>query len=185
MNIVTAVKAYNTEYGAYPNVRPSPARPAAGDTLVGDMVVGRNLFPPPVADNGALFDILRNLSNATTNKDFAGNPRHIIFFEGKSVSDPSHPRSGFLDNPKPADLDRKGSFYDQWGTQYFVIFDTNLDNEIDVSKIYTDFPASKLPKTGVGVFSFGKDRALGSPGTGILHQYKSGGKTSDDVISWQ
>jgi prepilin-type N-terminal cleavage/methylation domain-containing protein len=185
MQVVAAVKAYNTEYGKYPNVQPN-ATTTAGDTLVGDMDTTSGMGSQPVADNNTLFDIIRNIADNSANKDNQGNPRRIVFFEGKAVSNPSAPKSGFLDNTaNGGKASSKGGFYDPWGTEYFVYLDTDYDNQIDVSANYQDFPKDSSPQVGVAVFSLGKDRSLGSPSAGVNSKYKSGNNTSDDVLSWQ
>ena len=190
MQIVAAVKAFNTEYGKYPNVDPTGTPPAAGtDTLVGDMKKGSSLAQQPTVDNNALFNILRSISDNSANQTFTGNPRRIVFFEGKSVANPASPKSGFLDNPNAngggGGNTTKGGFYDPWGTEYFVYIDTDYDNQINVSQNYTDFPVTASPQVGVAVFSLGKDQTIGSPSAGVTNMYKSGSNTSDDVISWQ
>jgi len=187
MNVVAAVKAFNTEYGKYPNVDPNAANGATGDTLVGDMNTTTGMANKPTQDNNTLFDILRNLQNGTSNSNYTGNPRRIVFFEGKSVTNPTAPKSGFLDNTSNGgNSSSKGGFFDPWGTEYFIYMDTDYDNQIDVSANYTDFK-NAFPQVGVAAFSFGKDRALGSPNASpaISSAYKQGNNTSDDVLSWQ
>jgi prepilin-type N-terminal cleavage/methylation domain-containing protein len=184
MNIVAAVKAYNGEYGNFPNVIPNPASVVSGDIIVGDMVAGNGLSPAPISDNNGLFNILRNIADSSVNNNYNGNPKRIVFFEGKSVSNPASPKRGFLDNPAPNNTAQKGSFYDPWGTQYFIIINSDNDNTIDVGQIYTDFQTS-LPQVSIGVFSFGKDRSLSSPSQGLTNVFKSKDRICDDVISWQ
>jgi len=167
-NIVAALKAYKQEYGKYP-VSTSDVK----DTLVGDPVRGASLSPAPI-DNSNLFNVLRGIPDERGNKDHQGNPRRVVFFEGKYVTNPAAPKSGFHD----------GSLFDPWGTQYFVIMDTNSDQHIQVDTFYQDFKG-KLPEVEVGVFSFGRDQQLGSPGKGLNNMYGSGDRVSDDMISWQ
>ena len=157
--IVTAVKAYNTEYGKYPNPNSSPT-----DALFGGK---------PSTTNGELFNILRAL-DVTPNSKHIFNPRRILFFEGKAASNKETPKGGFADN---------GTFYDPWGTPYGIVIDFDYDNTVDKLP-YTDFTGTgKSPQTGCAVFSLGKDGIVGSassPGA-----YKTGSNTSDDVVSWQ
>ena len=160
-NIVTALKAYNTEYGKYPATSSSTTAPT-GDVIVGDTVGGAT------TGNEFLFNILRNIgTNAATPNP--GNPRRISFFEGKAAT-ATPPKGGFSN----------GAFYDPWGAQYCVAIDVNYDNLLDTLP-YTDFKTTTTyQQTGVGAFSLGKDGKLGLNG-----KYKDGSNTSDDIISWQ
>ena len=153
--IVAAVKAYNTEYGKYP----------VGNfaATTGDYKVGANN-----GDNTPLFNILRAKEPTPTY-----NPRKIVFFEGKAVSNTTAPKSGFADTGATG-----GPFYDPWGGEYGVIMDADYDNQVIVP--YTDF-ASPV-QTGCVAYSMGKDGKLGNNGDS---RYKSSGTPSDDVISWQ
>ncbi len=173
MNIVAAVKAYNTEYGKYPNAK-GAGTPPEGDVIVGDKTVGK-----ADEDNAELFNILR-AKPIGTNLNHALNPRRIVFFEGKSVSNADAPKGGFADTAGKGVL---GAFYDPWGAQYCVVIDANYDNVLD--KIpHSDFMgATKGPQTGCAVYSLGKDGLLGSKDTGDA--YKRASSTSDDIISWQ
>lgn len=158
--IVTAVKAYNAEYGKFPAAS-SSATPPTTDVIVGDSVGGGT------AGNEFLFNILRNIgTNATTPNP--GNPRRIPFMEGKaSTSTP--PKNGFAN----------GAYFDPWGAQYCVAIDFDYDNQLTTLP-YTDFKGQAVPQTGVGAYSIGKDSKLG-----INSKFKDGSNTSDDTISWQ
>jgi prepilin-type N-terminal cleavage/methylation domain-containing protein len=172
LTIVGAVKGYYTEYGKYPTV--SSPLPTV-DTVVGPSSGGAD------TSNAALFDILRSIDRGA-NKNFAANPRRIVFLDVKSVSNPDQPRGGFLD--KTGGAGTVGAFYDPWGTQYNVVLDFDFDNTISVEP-YSDFNADDAPKTGVGAFSLGKDGLIGQPAAGVTGKYREGNKPSDDVISWQ
>jgi len=176
LQIVTAVKHYNTEYGKYPAI--DSANSGGSDVLVGDRKAGAS----PKADNNALFYTLRAIGKGA-NSDHKLNPKKIVFFERKAASDPAAPKSGF--NDKSGGTGSMGSLYDPWGTQYFIMLDSNGDNELDMGQAYSDFSSpDDRPKTGVGVFSAGKDGVLGDAknGKGV---YKPRQGVSDDVISWQ
>jgi prepilin-type N-terminal cleavage/methylation domain-containing protein len=188
MQIVTAVKQYYQEYGKFPPVvEDTTSVDPTKDTIVGDPAMGGSIQGP----NNALFNTLRAI-NKTPNLDDKYNRRKVIFFESKSVASTTggKPRGGFYDHVEgggspPADQD--GCLFDPWGHQYGVIMDTNYDNRIDLTGIYSDFagadPTSGLaPRFTVGAFSMGKDEKIGSKNTGSM--YKSGSETSDDVVSW-
>ena len=168
MNIVVAVKQYQTEYGKLPDVTPAPT----GDVLVGDADAKATI------DNSALMDTLRAIGRGM-NEHHAQNPRRIIFLEGRTVRDASAPRAGFADN---AESKKRGCFFDPWGKQYCVAMDANYDNTIDVAAQYSDFAGENAPGVTVGAFTMGKDGALGAKGDAI---FRKGGAISDDVISWR
>ncbi len=197
--IVTAVKAYYAEYAKYPTLSTDDNQTKqsssgsnnnnnqSNDTFTGDksLVDGVGIQ----FDNSALFNTLRNLTGDPNTKDHLTNPRQIVFFEGKTVSNPESPKGGFLDatnnNNSGANAKQIGCFFDPWGFQYAVGMDTDYDNQVDVSKIYTDFPSESSPHLGVVVLSVGKDGQVGSPSQNMKNMYKQGTKTADDVISWQ
>ncbi|MDR3402272.1 MAG: type II secretion system protein [Chthoniobacter sp.] len=168
--IVTAVKQYYAEYGKYPlGSLATPASPT--DVLFGDSS----------NSNQILFDILRNIGQ-TVGQPNQYNPRAIVFFDGKSVSDPNNPKSGFATQDAGNGV-TKNSFVDPWGNQYRICIDGDYDNKIS-NLPYTDFQNSAAPLTGVCVFSLGKDGGLGNAKAGD-NTYRSNGTTSDDIISWQ
>ncbi len=155
-NIVAAVKAYNTEYGKFPNP----------NTSTSDAVMGG-----ASGDNADLFYVLRAKPQGK-NDAHKFNPRRVIFFEGKSATNPTAPKGGFSDT--------NGNFYDPWGAAYGVGIDYNYDNTVS-DLPYTDFKsATTAPQVGAAAFSLGKDGLLGTGGA-----FKNASGTSDDVISWQ
>lgn len=181
MQIVAAVKAYHTEYAKYPDLS-NGASSTTSNTE--DLFVGDTVAKAP-NENFVLFNTLRAI-NAPPNADNILNPRKIVFFDGKSVSDPESPRGGFLEKAAGgAAGGTAGSYFDPWGKQYTVMVDTNYDNQLDMGQCYTDFSSdSDKPRTGVGAFSMGKDKKLGDAEAGE-GKFRSSGKVSDDVISWQ
>ncbi len=182
MNVVAAVKAYNTEYGRFPDVAAKKGAAAAqtSDVLVGDKKVGA-----VADDNSALFDSLRSLDQGV-NEGHTKNPRRVVFFEGKAVSNPTQPRAGFLDKTDGGSgsaTASKGTYFDPWGTQYNVVMDADYDNVIKVDDQYSDFKhPAESPRTGVGAFSLGKDTELGTKGD---KKFRKDNEPADDVISWQ
>ncbi len=163
MNIVSAVKAYQTDYGKYPSVlATTPTTPA--DVIVGDTAGGA------AAGNENLFNILRAIPTGT-NAAHALNPRKTVFFEGRNARNAATPKNGFATT---------GAYFDPWGAQYCVAIDADFDNQLTTLP-YQDFNgATKGPRTGIGAYALGKDGKLGINGS-----FKEGGNTSDDVISWQ
>ena len=183
LQVTNAVKNYFTEYGKYPSVSTAPAGSGSGsgtepDTLVGSSAGGL----PVVGENSVLFNTLRAISSSP-NDQHVLNPRRIVYFEGRSVADPSAPKGGFLD--RVGGTGSQGSFYDPWGNQYYVLMDTNYDSVLDTNMAYSDFSSEDAkPRTGVGAFSLGKDGVVGDA-KGARGVYRSGQTLSDDVISWQ
>jgi hypothetical protein len=93
--IVTAVKAFYTEYGKYPLV--------TADTLYG----------PGGTSSADLFYSLRAVAlgaNAPVNGVPAVNSRAIVFISPPDVKNPANPRSG-IGTTTGAD-----QYYDPWGT---------------------------------------------------------------------
>lgn len=165
--ITAALKAYYTEYGKYP-LDDLDERSGKSDILFG-VTEGFS--------NARLFNLLRyNTSSPETAKY---NPRGIVFFDGRTVSDPAQPRSGFI--PDSANAANAGAFFDPWGNEYRIAIDANYDNIIS-NLPYTDFQNANAPHLGVAVFSLGKD---GRPGKNGDNTFKTGSDQSDDIISWQ
>lgn len=104
LQIVTAVKAYQTEYGKYPVKEGS----TADDTYSGD--------------NDRLFNILR--ATATEGYDLEMNPRKIAFIEIPTAKNIAAPKSG---------LGGDGKFYDPWGMPYSITIDSDYNNKIDAN----------------------------------------------------
>ncbi len=188
-NIVTAVRTYNVEYGKFPSIAGAgkAADPSAAveDSICGDEAAGADSGTP----NSLLFNTLRAIPEGLNAEPPNGrNPKKIVFFEGRSVSNVQQPRGGFVDQ-QGAGAGVKGSYFDPWGKQYTIIIDQNYNNVLNLQKQYKDFTDSAQDDTedigirsGVGAFSLGKDNALGNAGN---KAFKSGTETSDDVVSWQ
>jgi len=167
--IATAVKQYYTEYGKYPLGDQATANPT-------DIIFGDATTP-----NQVLFDILRNQNTTNPGTPNAYNPRAISFFEGRTASDSSAPKSGFAPADGPNGI-TKNCYIDPWGSQYRIVIDGDYDNKITKNLPYTDFQDTTAPLTGVCVFSVGKDGKVGNNGDNM---YRNNGTNSDDIISWQ
>ncbi len=163
MQLVNAVKAYNTEYGRYP----IPTATAVDVSYVGTA-------------NAPVIDILRyNTAGSNAASVTSMNPRAIVFIEVPSVKDAATHKSGILTTT--------GVWYDPWGNSYNLAMDGNYDNLLNSSvspnvalpSFYTDSNFSPI-STGVIAWSYGKD---GKQGTNGDNKFANG--ASDDVISWQ
>ena len=172
LQIVNALKSYQTEYGKFPSVTSATTSAPSGDVLVGDADAQATI------DNSALMDTLRAIDRGL-NAHHALNPKRIIFLEGRIARDASAPRGGFADH---AEAKKRGCFYDPWGKQYGVVMDADSDNTIDVTAQYSDFSGENAPRVSVGAFALGKDGTLGTKGDG---RFRKGEAISDDVISWR
>jgi len=179
--VVAAIGQYQTDYGKYPVADYTATNPTA------DLVLGDRTKANAVDDNADLFNILRAL-NVGKNADNAYNPKRVTYFDGKIASNPSAPKSGFLDAPGTG---VRGALYDPWGKQYTIVMDANYNQVINLAGLYSDFTAKSQDgvdagaRFGIGVFSLGKDGEIGSPKDGVTGMYRNGDKISDDVLSWQ
>jgi prepilin-type N-terminal cleavage/methylation domain-containing protein len=185
--VVVAMNAYYTEYAKFPptQIGADPSAGAAGDTTVGDSRMGAT------APNNAVFFTLRNIPMGP-NMEYAANPRKVVFYDGKSanVSGSGRARGGFYDRTESGGspgASEMSCLFDPWGNQYGVVMDSDGDDRIDLTGIYTDFtgadPASgQAPRRKVGAFSMGKDEKLGTKGD---RAYRRGSEKSDDVLSWE
>ncbi len=192
VNIVAAVKQYNVEYGKYPIIE-DPVADATKDAVCGSEKAISGGSP---IKNSELFNTLRAIAagingsggggkggGSGSSNDHRMNPRRVVFFEGRSVTNAASPKGGFLDRVESGNPDNKGSYYDPWGEQYTIIIDQNIDNLLNNPPLpYTDFASPNEPRAGVGAFSLGKDNQLGNKGD---KTYKNGTTASDDVASWQ
>jgi hypothetical protein len=143
MQITRAIEQYHTEYGKYP--------------VEGDQTVGHD----EKVHNSAIFDALRVLS-AGPNSDSHLNQRKIVFFEGRNVPDPSHPRGGFADTDEMGP-GLKGSYFDPWGHEYLIRI------HYDATKPFVA-PDGTMVNGNVIVWSPGPDGVQG---------------TADDIVSWK
>lgn len=166
VSITTALNAYREEYGKYPFDDVDGA-PMNSDVLFG--TTGG-------LSNARLFNVLRN--NTSSPEAAKYNPRGIVFFDGRTVSDPAHPRSGFV--PAIAGAANAGAFVDPWGNEYRIAIDANYDQIIS-NLPYADFQNTNAPHVGVAVFSLGKDGQLGKKGD---NTFQRGSDQSDDIVSW-
>jgi len=120
--IVAAVSAYVTEYGKSPSLSSGRLNSSTSASNGGaDTVIGSSLANAEVP-NSARFNTLRAIAEEP-NIDHKLNPRRTIYFTTKSVSDPEHPRNGFVDRATANGGALKGCLYDPWGTQYNVVLE--------------------------------------------------------------
>jgi prepilin-type N-terminal cleavage/methylation domain-containing protein len=155
-HIVTAIKAYYTEYGVYP-VRPDQAGSEVTFAI----------------DNSDLFQTLRAIPEGA-NAQRQLNPRGIVFLDVPLAHDPVKPRSGIA----------HGCWYDPWGPQsdkpesgvYHIRIDT-----ADTNRVTNPYPGGDPDE---GEATVGSTLNLGviawSLGKGGVQTYE----LRDQVISW-
>jgi prepilin-type N-terminal cleavage/methylation domain-containing protein len=183
VNTVAAVKQYYTEYGKYP---------LTGQTVNADITFGDSNSVSSAGsaiNNNFLYDILRNYPNG--NRAIPdGNPRQIVFFEGKNgIATSGMPRGGFS-GTTTGGTGILGCYYDPWGAQYAISVDGTYDNYTPVP--YNDFPVPSgsgltYPSgvnVGCAAWSVGQDGKIGNNGDSY-YKNATTGVPSDDVISWQ
>ena len=155
MQIITAVKSFQTDYGLYP-VMPSDSANGTQDVTYGEGTLASKLMDLLRAD-GQGYDVAGTTINT----------RRIVYIEMPVVKNFAKPVNG---------IGQDGMPYDPWGRTYFIKIDSNYDNA--VSNPYQKNAGFDPIGTGVVVYSFGKDKDS-DPSD------KNAAKSKDDVISWQ
>jgi prepilin-type N-terminal cleavage/methylation domain-containing protein len=135
-SILSAVKAYYTEYGVWPVINANQGQ-ADQSYRYGDNV-----------SNADLFNVLRSI-NAGPNTGYALNTRRIVFYDGKTTT-----------RANAYGVGPDGVARDPWGNAYIVVMDLNYDNNADFGA-----PYGIQYGNNVAVVSRGPDGALWS-GTG-------------------
>ncbi len=181
VQVIAAVKNYQTDYGMYPVLTTSVA---SKDTTVGGTVNA----------NAELFSILRATDVASTSP----NTRRNVYFEGKDVKTPSKPKDGFLPTGGSTTGNNGaaltvGDLIDPWGNRYFICYDSGYTDQV-ANPYGSSGPSANNDdggvadgtalRTGVIAWSYGKDGMKGKGGTvtGSVPTITSYG---DDVVSWQ
>ena len=185
--IVTAVNAYYTEYGKYPNDATSSASV--------DIFYGTGTAPSGVtvtATNDKVIDVLSNNTTSTSTAGSGGNlvatlnPRGIVFITVPFVKSTTRPMSGVI----PAGSAGAGVWYDPWGSPYNVLIDGGYDNQLTNPYTANTGAGPGTLRIGICAWSFGKNGARGGgPAANSSFASESGTansyNNSSDVISWQ
>src|ERR1700736_2132598 len=130
--IVTAVNAFYTEYGRYPN-------PAADTT-------------DAAATYGAAGSSSKTVFNELRGKSTALNTRQIVFI--------SPPEDTSQTNPK-GKIGSDDQFHDPWGSAYSIRIDADYDNQVANPYGATGAGADPI-RQGFITWSYGKDQAKGT-----------------------
>ena len=158
MQIVAAIKSFQTDYGIYP-VMPTYSNNGTSDTTYG--------ASSPTSSK--LMDILRADGQGDDATGTTLNTRRVVYIEMPVAKNLSSPKNGIGQDGQP---------YDPWGTPYIIVIDSNYDNAI--TNPYTGTSAGFNPiNTGAIVWSLGVDKQGGQGSS------KTSGTGLDDVISWQ
>lgn len=138
---ITAIKAYQTEYGQYPTEPPD----AAGGGTPMDMTFDTGSSSPSSGQggrNGLLFDVLRALNNPTGGGGAGSaaykalNSRKIVYFESKDVKNVGDPRGGFIPSATSSGGGTiktgftAGDLVDPWGNLFCFRIDSNYTDII-------------------------------------------------------
>jgi prepilin-type N-terminal cleavage/methylation domain-containing protein len=174
LQLVSAIKAYYTEYGRYPI---DPSTPA------GDLIYG-----PGNGDQSVLMNVLRYPYKSTDTGLPAIvttlNPRKINFLEvkdAKNLSKAGKEKEGIGGIAGST----QGKWLDPWGNEYLVKIDGDYDNSL--SNPYSSNAGSSSLSLGVIIWTKGRDGATTSNMTasGSGSGDKNAGTSKDDVVSWQ
>ena len=183
VQIVTAVKAYQTEYGQYPTPDASSGGvPAA---------TGVDITYTKDGGNAQLFKVLQ-ASNTATGADgvtLAFNTRRIKYFEGRDAKSTTAPRSGFVPTGGGGNTGNNratvavGDLVDSWGNRYIIRMDSGYTDavkhpynggEADQANDSGTETDNTVLRFGVIAWTLGKDGLKGTltaPG--------------DDILTWQ
>lgn len=158
LQIITAVKSFQTDYGVYPLPADAPANT--------DVCFGAQ--NPTTAE---LFYSLRAINQANT---VNLNPRGVVYIElpKAKIQTAGLSKSGLGSN---------GMLYDPWGTIFLIGVEGDYDGT--VKNPYSKNAGPVPLQTGVIVYSWGPDQLTTSNfyGGGDKNDQTS----ADDIISWQ
>ena len=169
MQIVAAVKSFQTDYGVYPN----PGGATTDKTWIN-------------TTNQNLFYILRATEAANAINPII-NTRSVVYFEGKDVKNASAPKSGFATQTASNTVSgvtysvNKDGLTDPWGNGYYIRYDTGYTDAVITPYSNAgdgaDDPAgttANILRFGVVAWSVGPKGVLGTATT-----------PGQEVVSWQ
>jgi len=175
VNLVTATKAYYTDYSQYPLNSTQAAWNY--NVVYGD--------PNGQFSSADLCNILRAIPDANYNQGNQLNPKLTVFLDLNNVKNPANPRSGIVTanfktsngyNLKP------GAYVDPWGDEYVVFIDGSYRGDVSNNGGLNEYfywneqPPLRV-RVGVCGVSMGPDRTRGTSGNSIF-------TGSDDVATW-
>jgi prepilin-type N-terminal cleavage/methylation domain-containing protein len=194
--LVTAVKAFYTDYGTY------PVDPALPTGTTADVEYGASSDASSV-HNHDLVNVLRADTNTTDTLTSGATPisintRQVVYLDVPLVKNNLSPMSGLGSTATtggPATDGKGGDWFDPWGYPYIVAVDANYNGYVDnggsaniallnytsgsVNYITSLSGATAALQTGCIAGSFGADH---TQGTSTSPKNYTG---SDDVLSFQ
>ncbi len=178
-SIVNSCNNYKQDYGKFPPVTAALSGTAEnGFYAYGDAAEGKGKV-----DNDELFDILRAISRGP-NANHVMNTRQVKYYEGKKATDPRNPRDGFCDGSDFQE-DKRGQLMDPWGKQYTIILESDGDEIIDMSSIFTDLSGPEnFIRYSALAFSLGKNEKIGGKGYENRYKKDKSNEPPDDIVSW-
>jgi prepilin-type N-terminal cleavage/methylation domain-containing protein len=158
--LVTAIKAYESEYNRMPADKIAEQMSVANPTNP-DLTYGLPLVSGAYGTNNLIMAIIMDLvtyrnNEDTVNKDHLRNTRKHPFYTAKDAA-----------NDKASGLGSDGVLRDPWGNPYIITVDMNDDN-VCKDAYYGDIKAE------VAVWSLGPDG-----------QYGDAAKDKDNIRSWK
>jgi prepilin-type N-terminal cleavage/methylation domain-containing protein len=189
--LVTAVKAFYTDYGVYP-IDPNSVKPNT------DLAYGGPTNSPPLSD---VVNVLRADTNTADTLSTGATPlsintRQNIYVDVQFAKSPTNPKSGLFNSSAPgvgtgktpngASL-KTGDWLDPWGNVYVLCIDADYNGYTQAGSLltygdlsYITDPASsnKSLQTGAIAGCYGADGKIGTAGAAKFIG-------SDDVLSWQ
>ncbi len=179
-NVVNAANGYKQDYGKYPPVAAAADTTTAANPFMsfGDKDAGM------MVDNNALLDVLRAIDRGE-NQDNKLNPKQTKYYEGKKATDAKNPRDGFQDGSE-FESTKRGQLMDPWGAEYCFILETDGDEVLDLSKVYTDLKGTDnvIRFAAVGI-CLGKDSKVGGKEYPGKFRKEKSSEPPDDIVSWQ
>ncbi len=163
VQVVTAIKSFQTDYGVFPMPADAPTNT--------DVCFGTNA--PTLTE---LCDILRadgQRSEASASTRI--NTRGVVYIE---LPDAKNQTAG----QSKSGIGPDGMLYDPWGTIYLVCVDGNYDGMLN--NPYSQNAGGTTLRTDAIAYSWGPDKNTTSNFFGSGGD-KNAGTSADDVISWQ
>ena len=184
--LVTAVKAFYTDYGVYP-IQP-PAQGAAADLQYGGSAGGGTYHPLADLVNVLRADSVQGITGGGTGITI--NTRQNIYIDVPFAKNKTTQKSGLASVTGKSPIGESiniGDWLDPWGNTYVVCIDGNYDGytEVGSALYYKDLAYGHDPthnanavQTGCVAGCYGADGKIGTAGGGSFIG-------SDDVLSWQ
>jgi len=186
--LVTATKAFYTDYGVYPIVAVSGTN---------DMEFGNPGSPTYyICDvvNVLRADTIDSLVAASGTSPISINTRQSIYLDVPLVKNTASPKSGLIPTSSSSSYPttpngnalHPGDWVDPWGNSYILCIDANYDGYTQVYTLnYQDLSfINGAVQTGCIGASLGSDGQYGAGG-GTSSAKSTTFANSDDVLSWQ